>query len=410
MKVAFFSPNNPSPASSGFHQRELEILSGLRYLGCSTHLLSSIFKSIHPWTASSIKHLKLNLVETLQIYQPTRWDYLIWQLSKYHRVIPQYFPTLSAILTPPGFRAWFKRRIEDITPDIIWMNYAYYDGLVDHIDFKNIVRAIDIIDLISVNRKMWRAISPLHKPSTCLSAENIDDQLLEEDFFIKSNFPVEAWEYKLYEKYSYTVSINQIETDTLKRNTQCTHVIYIPMSIELPKAVAEYSGPAIFPTGDNPYNIQGYFYFTKKVLPLILKESSEFILQVTGYCSMDRVSPVDGVLLSGYVPDLTISFSTARFLICPIFGGTGQLIKVIEAMSYGLPVIIPSQAASRTPVRHNYNGFIARDVNEFADFTLRLWNDRELCLRMGQAARATVAEEYSKSHLYSGLNQILRSV
>ncbi len=308
-----------------------------------------------------------------------------------------------------GFRVWYKKCIKKLAPDMIWMNYAYYDSLVDHSEFKNTIRAIDINDLVSVNRKMWRAISPLHKPLKQMSAEDISDRFLDEQYFEKQKFPVENWEYKIYEKYTNTVSINNIETRNSKKNTRHTHIVYVPMSFEIAETVADYSGPPIFPTGDNPYNIQGYFYFTKKVLPLIRKETSQFTLQVTGYCSIDRVSPVEGVLLSGYIPDLTNCWKTACFLICPIFGGTGQLIKVIEAMSYGLPVIIPTQAALRTSVRHGYNGFIAKNAKEFADYTLLLWNDRELCKHMGQAARATVAEFYSKQQLYDGLQQIISS-
>ena len=49
MKVLFFFPHNPYPAKSGAHKRCLEMLSGLRELGCEVTLMSSTLSSETPW-------------------------------------------------------------------------------------------------------------------------------------------------------------------------------------------------------------------------------------------------------------------------------------------------------------------------------------------------------------------------
>ena len=60
----------------------------------------------------------------------------------------------------------------------------------------------------------------------------------------------------------------------------------------------------------------------------------------------DPVRPAESVTLRGFVNDLDPLLASARFAICPVFGGTGQQIKIVEAIARGLPVV----ALRRHPV------------------------------------------------------------
>src|SRR6185436_18574699 len=97
----------------------------------------------------------------------------------------------------------------------------------------------------------------------------------------------------------------------------------------------------------------------------------DFDLQVTGYLT-GRVVAARGVTLAGHVPDLRAAYARARFMVCPVFGGTGQQIKIVEAMAHGLAVVALRGAARNSPVRHGVNGFVAADAAEFAEYAQRL--------------------------------------
>ncbi len=83
-------------------------------------------------------------------------------------------------------------------------------------------------------------------------------------------------------------------------------------------------GPAVFPTGHNPFNLQGYYYFLIRVLPAIIKKAPDFLLTVTGYCSEDIVRGGQGVQLAGFVPKYQDLLHRSAFMLCPVFGGTGH--------------------------------------------------------------------------------------
>jgi glycosyltransferase involved in cell wall biosynthesis len=170
--------------------------------------------------------------------------------------------------------------------------------------------------------------------------------------------------------------------------------------------VNSYDGPSLLPVGNNPFNVQGYVYFVRRVLPSVRARCPDFVLRVTGPCC-HRLSPVEGVDLAGFVPDLAAALARARFLVCPVFGGTGQQIKIIEAMAHGVPVVALEAAAQSSPMRHGVNGLVARDAEEFAEHVCRLWTDRALCRQLGAAARETVARECSRERLVEQLSQLL---
>jgi glycosyltransferase involved in cell wall biosynthesis len=239
-------------------------------------------------------------------------------------------------------------------------------------------------------------------PPPPLDASVIDNQILEEDFFTRHGLAADPEEYAIYDQYDYTIAISRQEAESIRRHTVNTRVLHIPMT-QVPSYIDNrYDGPALFPTGPNPFNMQGYFYFIKRVLPLIRSRRPSFCLQVTGYCS-ERVSPEENILLSGFVPDLEAVYRSARFVVCPIFGGTGQQVKIVEAMARGVPVVALRAVSDRSPIQHGINGLVADTAEEFAEHVCRLWDDAELCRQLGRQARETIAAEFSPSHVSDAL-------
>ncbi|HEY9703429.1 MAG TPA: glycosyltransferase, partial [Allocoleopsis sp.] len=115
-----------------------------------------------------------------------------------------------------------------------------------------------------------------------------------------------------------------------------------------------------------------------------------------------------GVELSGFVPDLTPVYTHSSFAICPLIGGTGQQVKIVEAMAHGLPVIALINVADSSPIQHGVNGFIANNAQEFAQYCLQLWQDRKLCQTMGIAARKTIYEQFSPQVIKDKLAPIVQ--
>jgi glycosyltransferase involved in cell wall biosynthesis len=405
-KVLFFFPHNPYPAKSGAHKRCLEMLAGLKELGCEVTLMSSTLSSETPWELSSIEVLKSQWCNDVLIYEPTRLDYkLICLFARYYRFTKQTPPISSLLNAPLGMRSWFLKKFELIKPEIIVMNYVYWDQLFHNKKINSVRKIIDILDLVSLNSSMQGTVSKyITIPVT--NKTEIEDKVLQEDFFENLYIEASSEEFDIFDNYDYTISISSKETEIIKSKTSKTHVVYIPVKQPICQLGNQYSGDAILTIGPNMFNIQGYLYFIKKVLPLILERDSTFSLQVTGgHCK--NIYATEGVNLSGFVPDLKALYKTSRFAICPILGGTGQQIKIVEAMAHGLPVIATQFSGERSPIIHNENGFIANNSREFAEYSLQLWQDQNLCKKLGENARNSISQGFSRESLLKDLSLLL---
>jgi len=84
----------------------------------------------------------------------------------------------------------------------------------------------------------------------------------------------------------------------------------------------------------------------------------------------------------------------------------GYNMATLEAMAAGMPVLGNRHPTS--PVEHGVSGFLSDDAKELAGYARRLLADRELAVRMGQAARKTVMERFHISGFLKGFRRSIR--
>lgn len=408
-KVIYFFPHNPCPPKSGAHKRCLEMLTGLHKLGYEVTFVSSTLSSETNWDDDSIEILERDFVRKVIIYQPSFLDWKVLGLvDRFYKQIAKTKPPLASVLRASmGMRWWFADLVAKIVPDLIMTSYCFWDGLINHQKLTSIVRVVDTIDLFTINSLMANAVS-VYLQSVPMQIEEVDDAILQEDFFDRLNLVASDEELKIYDRYDRTIAIARNEFDIIKDRTSHTSVSLLPMTQQPCYLENQYNHSPLFTTGPNSFNLQGYLYFAKRVLPDVLAEIPSFELEVTGSCCQS-VTAIEGIKLSGFVPDLRSVYQHAKFFVCPVFGGTGQQVKIVEAMANGLPVIALKAAAKMSPIEHGINGLIANDAVEFAQYVIQLWQDRTLCRQMGTAARAKIASDFSEQCLLDGLRAILQS-
>jgi glycosyltransferase involved in cell wall biosynthesis len=406
-KLIYFFPHNPLPPRSGAHKRCLEILAGLRKLDLEVTFVSSTLSSETSWDADSISKLEQDFVSRVCIYKPKFLDWkLLGLTSRFYKLTKTKVSLDSILRTPIRMRRWFAKILEEISPDIILMSYCFWDGLLDRHKLQSTITVVDTIDLFTLNNQMKEAIKP-YLPSATIHIDNVNEVILQENFFDKLTLNTSPDELQIFDRYDRTIAIARNEFEIIQENTQNTSVSLLPMTQTPFYLENQYIDPPIFTTGPNLFNTQGYLYFAKRVLPAILAEIPDFELQVTGSCCQE-VAPTPGISLLGFVPDLNLVYARTKFLVCPVFGGTGQQVKIVEAMAHGLPVVALTAAAKMSPIEHGVNGFVANNATEFARYVVQLWQDPVLCRQFGTAARSKIANDFSERCLLEGLELILQ--
>lgn len=405
-RVLIFFPHNPLPPRSGAHQRCLQMIGGFDSLGAEVTLASSTHTSESGWQTIPTQELRSAGISRLEIHSASIWDgRYIKYMHKFYHSLRREPPLDSANYAPPGLCRWFVRLAREIRPDIILINYAFWGRLVSRALHTHSTTVMDSLDLVSLYRPRF-ILMDQYMSLPPISPAKVDPKLLQEEFFDSFEFKVAPQEFEIYDRYKFTIAITRADADLIQKNTTHTRVVNLPMTQTVYALMNTYEGDALYTAGRNPFNTQGYLYFAARVLPRVLEQVPAFCLTVTGAMCED-VAAVHGVELRGFVSDLTPYYLRAPFLVCPILAKTGQQIKIIEAMAHGVPVIATRAAAEGSPIRHAENGLVARDASEFADFVIQLWRDRSLCRSLGNAARETIATEFSQTRLLNGLTAIL---
>lgn len=101
------------------------------------------------------------------------------------------------------------------------------------------------------------------------------------------------------------------------------------------------------------------------------------------------------VIVTGHVPDLAPFYTASRVAIAPLRFGAGVKGKVLEAMSYGLPVVMTPVAAEGVHARSDVDALIAATPADFAVAVVRLYQDDDLWRRLAQHGQALVARWFS---------------
>jgi glycosyltransferase involved in cell wall biosynthesis len=282
------------------------------------------------------------------------------------------------------------------------INYALADGLVEHSRLPNVYRIIEMHDLWSLHVQI---VSGLEQKTKQFIQTGCAGDLFDPTLQWADKFMISDKELAIYDQYDAVIAISRREQLTLQEKLRRARVEWIPMHVPTLNFVNTYNAPPIFLASGNKCNQVGLLLLLNEVLDRVKTQCPDFQIDVVGDISQFAI-PWRNVRYIGYVPNLKHVCQGAAFAICPVFAGTGQQVKIIEAMAHGLAVVAFHRTAEESPLRHGENGLVAADAGEFAMHLIGLWRNRDLCRQLGNAARATLDNTDRAAKALRGLFQI----
>jgi len=153
-------------------------------------------------------------------------------------------------------------------------------------------------------------------------------------------------------------------------------------------------------------------YLKETIWPLIRNQKAEAILQIYGaYPSLKVLQlhkPTEGFHIMGRANDAQEIVRNARVVLAPLCFGAGIKGKLVEAMQCGTPSVTTTIGAESMCGDLPWNGFIADDVQVFADKAIELYQDKNLWLKAHENGFQIIEKRYLKSLFEEGLiNHIL---
>ena len=159
-----------------------------------------------------------------------------------------------------------------------------------------------------------------------------------------------------------------------------------------------------------PPNAEGILWFAREVWPQVVRQIPDAVLTVIGKeppVQLVRQAASDSSYkITHYVSDPAPYLAETAVFIVPLHAGGGMRVKIVDAWSWGLPVVSTSIGAEGLNYRNGENLLIADTSEAFAQAVVRLLTDPGLATRLGAVGRHTVEEYYDWHKVYRAWDSV----
>jgi glycosyltransferase involved in cell wall biosynthesis len=149
----------------------------------------------------------------------------------------------------------------------------------------------------------------------------------------------------------------------------------------------------------HPPNADAARFLTDEIFPPIRRRFADVELWIVGADAPRELTARagEGVVVTGFVPDVGIHLADATIVVAPIRLGGGMRVKVLEAMAAGRAIVATSRAIDGVRATHGRELLVADDAASFRDAIAALLDDPARRDALGRAARERVVAEHSWS-------------
>lgn len=170
----------------------------------------------------------------------------------------------------------------------------------------------------------------------------------------------------------------------------------------------EAFGPAPWPrperailSGNLGYfpNVDAAVWLAREVWPRVRAQrpAAELVLAGDRPARLVRAlaRPGSGIHVTGRVPDLAAEIGRARVAVAPLRAGSGQQLKVLEALACATPVVAMPLAAAGLPGDTRQGLLVADSAEDLAVRLQELLSDPARAEALGRAGRDNVTQRWS---------------
>jgi sugar transferase (PEP-CTERM/EpsH1 system associated) len=211
-----------------------------------------------------------------------------------------------------------------------------------------------------------------------------------------------AHEKRLARRFDLCTATTRTEHATLESYQTGTPTDWFPNGVD-----SAYFGPSSEPydpdliafVGRMDYfpNQQCMLDFCAQVLPLIKARRPTVKLAIVGADpsqAIRRLGQIDGVTVTGSVPDVRPHVTRAALTVAPLRIARGTQNKILEAMAMGVPVVCSSLAADGVDAEAGKHLLAADTPHELGDAIIGVLADPSLRGRLSDAGRARVLSNH----------------
>ena len=206
-----------------------------------------------------------------------------------------------------------------------------------------------------------------------------------------------------YGRFDRLVVVSDPDRDALREVDPSLDVAVVPNGVDAdfyaPDANAARDRNRIVFTGLMSYapNVLAAEYLARRVFPRVRAICPDARLVLVGRAPAPRVralADLDGVAVTGEVPDIRPWLTGSSVYACPMISGTGIKNKLLEAMACGMPCVATPLALQGLRASPERQLLVGKTDEELAGALVRVLGDKELADSLGREARVYACAEH----------------
>jgi polysaccharide biosynthesis protein PslH len=290
-----------------------------------------------------------------------------------------------------GLTNWVRNVVRTVRPEVIFVNSGNMAPYV--LDLPK--RETRICDLADVDSEKWRAYAETTRGPMRAVYRREWKQVAKLERRIADDFDVSSFVSEA--EASLFRSLVPSRTDHIRGvSSGVDHRYFDPALDHAP--VFDTTLPTYVFTGtmDYPPNVDAVVWFATKILPLIRRSvpAAQFYIVGNGpSAEVQQLSRIEGVFVTGRVPDVRPYVAHATAGVAPMRIARGIQNKVLEAMSLGKPVVVTPGALEGIEAQPGIDLLLADSEPAFAAACCRLATTNDGAA-IGAAARLRIVRHY----------------
>ena len=389
MRVLFLSRWYPYPPDNGAKSRIFNLIRALSQRH-QVHLISFASEAVDQSRLDAMREFCQRILTVP--YRPFRPDSsraLAGFLSPQPRsVVDTFSPELQALVT---------QAVRELAFDVVIASEI--DLAPYAVDLPVPFKVLEELELAALFGQLRKATAPLRKARASLM------------WWKASQYVA-----RLVRNFDLCTVASEAERDLVRRVAGSSVPLHVvPNGVDVAACRLDYGPPSpdsLIYSGALTYsaNFDAMAFFLDTTFPLIRAARPAVTLAITGGLdgvNVKRLSHVEGVTLTGYLPDVRPAVAGSWASVVPLREGGGSRVKILEAMALGTPVVSTSKGVEGLNVRPSTDLLVADTPAEFADQVLRLLASPELRQSLSQHARQTVETRYDWAQLGAAFDQLV---
>ena len=387
MKIVIITPRVPEILDKG---DKLRIFYQIKYL--------SISNDIHLISLSSSKNARINkeLKKYIKSFHLIHTSKISRLLNLIHHSIINKLPIQISYYYSKKSHKEINEIIDLIKPEFI---YCQLIRTAEFIKKRNEKKLIDYMDCFSLG----------------LLRRSKKSNILMKLILLFEYKRVKEYETNIFNYFENHTIISKYDRDYINHiNNKNISIVENGIETDYFKRKNDtYKKNTIIFVGNMSYrpNVLAAKFICEEIFPLVLKKEKNTKVIIAGSNPNKEVRKLSKlnkkIKITGFVEDIRDAYEKGTVFVAPMFIGSGLQNKLLEAMSMKIPCIT-TKTANKSLNASEKEILIANDKDEFANYCIELFNNKEKNLNLIKNGFKFVKTKFNWKKSTDKLNKIFK--